>query len=331
VRHVIRLCLILLLGCGATREPVNVASVDEPVAEEPRVWRAFSDTSPWNTPIADASVHPESEALIEALATSSQWAWLGVNIHPWSVPLYMAGDATELADVHARLSNEGEQVTLRWPVPRGAEGAPEADGHLAIVDLAGGRAYDFFQARPRGDGSWDCTLCASIDLRGDGVRPPQEGPRPWWESHGARACGFPLVAGLVRPDELAAGRIDHALVIAYPGIRQRFFVPPASTGHPANGRIAEDRGIPCGGRVQLDPDYDVSALSPHGQVIARALQEYGAYVGDYSDSINVYADGSTSARAAYGDTLTSETLRAIDLRQLRALTWGPLSPPARAP
>lgn len=307
------LALVGLLACSPAPAPQEA-----PIRQ---AWRPFSDASPWNTPIPeDAAIHPESAALIEALeASSTRWPGLLINIHPWSVPVYEAGPA--FVDVHARLSNEGENVTLRWPVPSEAQPAPEADGHLAIVDRIGARGFDFFQARPRPDGGWDCTLCASIDLRGDGVRPPQGRADPWYAAHGARACGFPLIAGLIREEELRAGRIEHALVIAYPGIRERVFVPPASTGHPANGRISEDRGIPCGGRVQLDPSIDVGALdlSPAARTIARALQVYGAYVGDFSETINLYADGSPEARAGYEGMLTDDALRAIELRRLRVV------------
>jgi hypothetical protein len=251
-----------------------------------------------------------------------------VSIHPWSVPVYWVGEHTPLVDVHTPLSNEGEHAVLRWPVPVGAQPAPEADGHLTLVDATAGRAYDFYQARPRADGGWDCALCATVDLRGSGVRPPKGGPAAWYASHGSRACGFPLVAGLITVAELEAGVISHALVLAYPGLRQRWFVSPASTGHPANGRISESAGVPCGGRVQLDPALDVDALGlpPAGRTIARALQVYGAYVGDFSGSINVYADGSAAAREAYVGVLDSGATAGVDPTHLRVLEWGALTP-----
>jgi hypothetical protein len=199
---------------------------------------------------------------------------------------------------------------------------------MTLVDVEAARAYDFYQAQARPDGSWDCTLCSTVDLRSDGVRPPKGGPTEWFRSHGSRACGFPLLAGLITARELREGEIRHALVLAYPGIRQRFFVSPASTGHPANGIISPSHGIPCGGRVQLDPNLDLSrlALTPAARTIARALQRYGAYVGDFSGSINLYADGSDEARAAFEGLLNTETTRALPLESLRVVEWGTLTP-----
>lgn len=330
MRAALALPVLLLAACraagGAATPPADSSS---PVPPAPPAFRPFADSSPWNTPIPEgAPARPDSAALVQHLATSSEWPTLGINIHPWSVPVYWVDGTTPRVDVYTPLSNEGEWQTFRWPVPAGAQAAPEADGHLTLVDVAAGRAYDFYQARPREGGGWDCTLCATVDLGGSGVRPQKGGPAPWYASHGSRACGFPLIAGLITPAELRAGEIRHALVLAYPGLRQRWFVSPASTGHPANGIISEGAGVPCGGRIQLDPELDLDALglSPAGRVIARALQVYGAYVGDFSGSINVYADGSAEAREAYVGVLSSATLAGVDLSRLRVIEWGTLTP-----
>src|SRR5512145_2652835 len=85
-----------------------------------------------------------------------------------------------------------------------------------------------------------------------------------------------------------------------PHIRSGFFVSPASTAQATNGSGAEpNRGIPCGGRIQYDPNIDVEALtlSAAGKAIVRALQIYGAYVGDFSGAISLYADNSPEAQA----------------------------------
>lgn len=325
---------LLLLLASCEDPPTPQARPPSTAGQEvERPWRPFADTSPWNTPVpGEAQIHPDSDHLVQALAASAtQWPGLHVSIHPWSVPVYYVDPSTPLVDVYARLSNEGEHLTLRWPVPRESEPAPETDGHMTLVDRDGQRGYDFFQARPRGDGPWDCTLCATIDLSGSGIRPPQGEVRPWYRAHGSRACGFPLIAGLITPDEIRSGRIDHALVIAYPGIRQAGFVAPASTGHPANGRISRDDGIPCGGRIQLDPTLDVASLDlpPAGRTIARALQEYGAFVGDFSETINLYADGSARARAYWAGRLDAHTIRTLDLARFRVIAWGQMHDPDR--
>jgi hypothetical protein len=150
----------------------------------------------------------------------------------------------------------------------------------------------------------------------------------WWDAHGARACGFPLTAGLITVDELRAGRIEHALVFGYPGIRSRYFKYPASTAQATFPRVSPDFGIPCGARIQLDPSLDLDALGLTGsaRVIARALQEYGAYVGDGNGSISLYADSSPEALDAWHSGLLCPTdvQNRFDLHALRVLEIGPL-------
>ena len=49
---------------------------------------------------------------------------------------------------------------------------------------------------------------------------------PWWAGH---ARGYGLINGLITAEELNCGAIEHALVVAYPYIRSRYYTSPAST------------------------------------------------------------------------------------------------------
>jgi hypothetical protein len=68
-----------------------------------------------------------------------------------------------------------------------------------------------------------------------------------------------------------------------------------------------------GGRIQLDPQWDIenSGLSASGKIIARALQEYGAFCGDYAGGNVLYAENSPEALRAWAEMLRSEELEAI--------------------
>lgn len=201
---------------------------------------------------------------------------------------------------------------------------------MLLVDRTANLEWDFWHASNTG-GSWSCGVCAMMDTSSssDGVRPyPQSMYPTWWESHGARACGFPLAAGLITVEEMQAGRIEHALVFAYPGIRSRYFMAPASTAQPTVGALSSTSGIPCGARIQLDPTIDVNTLglSASGRVIARALQEYGAYIGDFNGSISLFADASPDAQAVWSSGLlhVNEVRNHFDLHSFRVLLIGPL-------
>jgi hypothetical protein len=177
-----------------------------------------------------------------------------------------------------------------------------------------------------GSGGWKADLAASIDLSGSGIRPAEQGGGPWWAGAGPRACGFALSAGLITREEVAAGSIEHALVFAYPHIRVRYYTSPASSAQ-AGPASSESRGIPCGGRIQLDPAYDYTKLgmSKAGNMIAKALQKYGAYVGDLSGAMSLYAESAPDAQA-YWDSgvLTSSDVNKIPLGSFRVLQIGSL-------
>lgn len=299
-------------------------------------WRPFSDDSPWNTPIpADPELEPDSADLIADFIGSSPWGpHLDVNIAGYSIPLYWADAGTPTFEVLAGVGGEGwlgdngMDAVGTMPIPADAAPDPESDHHLLIVDRGRGLEWGCWNMRFEG-GGWQAGLCAQSNLRGTGVRTPATLADPWWMAHGARACGFPLVAGLIRMEEVAAGRIDHALIVAYPHIRAGWFTPPASTGQ---ARVGDDaistRGIPCGGRIQFDPAVDVEALdvSPAGKLVLRALQTYGAYVGDFSGALSLYAENSPAAQAywAAGVLDSYALLDRIDLSRFRVLRLGTL-------
>jgi hypothetical protein len=293
------------------------------------VWRPFDSSSPWNTPIAtDARLAPDSTALVADLARSSKWPFFTINIEPYGIPVYWVDERTPRQRVTVTtVGGQGfEKGLADVPIPADATPASGTDKHLCIVDKAKHLEWGFWEAEKK-PGGWTCSVCATADLAGSGVRPPAV-REPWWMGHGARACGFPLVAGLVTVDELDAGSIEHALVIAYPHIRSRYYMAPASTAQGTTADARPDRGIPCGGRVQLDPalDLDGLRLSRSGRAIAKALQTYGAYVADFSGAVSLYAEASPAARARYQSGLldTYEVREQISLEKLRVLAFGPL-------
>ena len=106
---------------------------------------------------------------------------------------------------------------------------------------------------------------------------------PW----GARSSSAALGGGLIRASEVKAGVIPHALACAAPKHLIGPPVSPATTSDGSGGSGA----IPMGSRLQLDPSVSVSSLGlePGEEMIARALQTYGAYIVESSSSFACYA------------------------------------------
>jgi hypothetical protein len=330
-------------GMHATGSGGSASSNDASVAHDAGsssssgVWRPFSDDSPWNTLIGDSpELDPNSTTLVTDFASSSPYgSHLDVNIAGNSIPLYYADTSTPTFDVVCDLGglgftgNNGSNAHATVPIPMGAMPDPKSDHHLLIVDMKKQIEWGMWNMQNQ-SGSWHCGLGATADLSGTGVRPYKPNNPTWYTSHGARACGYPLIAGLIRKDEIQAGTIEHALVVAYPHIRAGFYTyPPASTAQAKMGTDSiSTRGIPCGGRIQFDPSIDRGSLGlrPAGKAIIDALQRYGAYVGDYSGAISLYAEGDPDAQSYFSNTLDSyELMGKIDLNSFRVLKIGQLT------
>jgi hypothetical protein len=295
-------------------------------------WRPFSADSPWNTPIPpNPELQSDSAQLVQAFRTSSpQWPFISINVSGYSIPLYWADADTTSYPMSVDYGGQGwggSNTTASMPIPAGAEPDPQSDHHMLVISADRKTEYGCWNVSHSGS-SWHAGVCATSDLTGTGVRPAAGQPGVQYpQAAGSRACGFPLVAGLIRVEEIQAGHIDHALVIAYPGILDHGFIPPAST--PSNGSGA-DYGVPCGGRFQYDPSVDVETLpiSKTGKIIMKALQEYGAYVGDYSGALSLTAENSPEAQAYWATDALSESefvdnyVSKIDMTKFRVIAYG---------
>jgi hypothetical protein len=159
-----------------------------------------------------------------------------------------------------------------YPVPRDAlvEGGPDGDGdrHVLVVDTGACRLYELFDAHPGADGSWRAGSGATYDLRSHALRPAG------WTS--ADAAGLPIAPGLVRYEEVAAGRVDHAVRVTVPR-SQRAYVWPAR--HVASS--ASDPALPpMGLRLRLRAGVDISGLPTQARVVAQAMKTHGVIVAD---------------------------------------------------
>ncbi len=302
---------LLLCACG------------RPAAEPP--WRPFSDDSPWNTPIpADPAIDPDSDIIVGNFRNPFGDVGLWISDPEWSVPVYyIDSDQVPLVKVTTPEDRpagtgfglEEQSRTAYLPIPSNAVAAAAGDKHLAVVDKQKGIEWGMWYAVPTPDG-WSTALGATADLNGTGVRVPEYQANPWQVAHGARASGFPLMAGLIRIDEMKAGEIRHAMTFAYMGCLAEGYVSPASTGQVFLGKergmvLEPGTGLPMGARIQLDPSIDVDQMpwARSTKIIARALQTYGAFCGDYGGACpSIYAEANPDQVAEWSRLFEGEPL-----------------------
>ena len=273
-------------------------------------WRLFT-TGPFRSKVSSWPVDPGSPAYIARLRALD----LVVSLRQWTVAVYAAGSDTRLTDV-ALTQTWGSGVTSLddVPMPAGVQPDPAADGHLSVVQASSGCVYDLFRARSSGD-SWTAGSGNALGQGSTGIYPA---------GGGTRAAGFSAALGLVWPQELEAGHIDHALVFAYPYTRSGAPVPPATR---SDGRSTTTGALPMGARLRLDPALDLSGLglNPAELTVARALQQYGMVLGDTSGGFTLYAPhprglGFDPYARLFGTTSDWASLAKIPKDRLQVLT-----------
>jgi len=126
-----------------------------------------------------------------------------------------------------------------------------------------------FYSFPNGDGSWDADSGAVYDLNSNALR--EEG----WTS--ADAAGLPILPGLARYDETAAGEIKHALRFTAPQTQQSYVWPAR---HFASTSTDPNRP-PMGQRFRLKADFIIDdSFSDQGKVLLQAMKKYGIILAD---------------------------------------------------
>jgi hypothetical protein len=234
----------------------------------------FPPDNVWNTPIASLPVDPRSAQYIAAIGPSDplhpdfgQGDWDG---EPMGIPYNVVPGSQPKVPVsftYASESNPGP-----YPIPRNAqiEGGPSSTGdrHVIVVDTGNCTDYETWASYPKhGGASWQAGSGAIFPLTSNKLRPAT------WTS--ADAAGLPILPGLVRPDEVKAGVIDHAIRVTVPCTDTRFVWPARhETGQ------NDANCPPMGLRLRLKASIDISHYPRMDRVILQALKTYGVIVAD---------------------------------------------------
>jgi hypothetical protein len=238
----------------------------------------FTSNNLWNTDIFSAPVDPNSNAIM------SNWVG-GVNLHPdwgtdptYGIP-YVVVDGTQPL-VNVNLNAYGDESDPGpMPVPSDApvEGGSSSTGdrHVLVLDNGNCFLYELYNSSVNSDGSWAADSTAVWDLLSDEQRPYT------WTS--ADAAGLPIFPGLVRYDEVASGKIQHAFRFTLPKTSAAF-TPPASH-YAAN--TSDPTAPPMGMRLRLKSSFDISGFSSQMQVILTAMQHYGLILADNGSALFV--------------------------------------------
>lgn len=231
-----------------------------------------------NRRVDDLPVHARSSQYVAAIGTGERvhadfgsGVWPPGSTSPIGIPSTDVLADQELVSIHFTAYGS-ESDSGPYPIPSDAaiEGGPDSNGdrHVLVVDTENCTLYELGRAFPQSDGSWDAQVGVVFDLTSNALRPDT------WTS--ADAAGLPMYPLLVRYDEVASGRITHAI---------RFTAPSTQKAHvwPARHDASSLTGLnypPMGQRFRLKADFDISGYSPEVQVILQGLKEYGMVLAD---------------------------------------------------
>jgi hypothetical protein len=277
--------------------------------------RPYSASSPWNTPISGKAVYTDGLAVSGPLTSDPT---------QYTYPVYEVGPHTpthnlRIDGVYSNVTSGGRQlaisqrVTVRVPIPRRAQAAAGSDAQVVLIDRSTGDEWGTWQLRRDGNG-FSAENGYHYNTRWSAIPPHSRDGQPF----GSRGAGVPYLAGLVRPCEIARGRIDHALAFAYDSPSAQHTYPATKSDGTGSGPSA----LPEGTRLQLNPSLSADRIRSWGcrqvcLMVARALQRYGMFVIDSSGRPKVMFEYAGTAR--WDGRVHASTVSPIPIRELKVV------------
>ncbi len=266
----------------------------------------------WQTNITSAPLAANSAQMIQAtydaiaaVGTEGQ----GFNVWtPVTEQINSATNATPQVKVAGTVSYHTPYSPVPWLSSFYIE--PGSDGHSMVLNTQNCEYYEGYQTSYSAgelheyNGSmWNLTQPFSQ---------PSVNP-------GSTASGIPIGLLAVRPEELTAGLIQHAIgwdAVANTAADGICVSPAAATdcsdGIPYEGPSADaPYAIPYGSHIRLKASFSTSGWPREAQIVATALQTYGAYL---------YDTGCCNAIPFIDDSYGTPTWTSADQASLNTIT-----------
>jgi len=267
-------------SCSAFPAPPASTSANAP---------SLATEAAWNQNIAKAPRAANSAKVIAYIDSHG-----GNGIHPdfgspreYGFPVTVVGAGAAKLPIHYTAYGS-ESSPGPFPIPANApvEGGAHAEGdrHVLVVDKSTCKLFELYRAFPRAKPKphWNADGGVEWDLGSAALRPDG------WTS--ADAAGLPILPGLVRYDEAAAGHIDHAIRVTMESTRNAWIHPASHCAGDSDSGAAPPMGL----RLRLKAGYGVGGMPPAARAIAVAMKEYGLIVAD--NGSNWYISGTSDRR-----------------------------------
>jgi hypothetical protein len=263
---------LVVLAALAVSSPAGAAPVPGTTCE------VFPANNVWNMNVSNLPVHPRSRAWMRSAHAGTALLHPDFGGASYGLPYDVVDGSHATVDVDFRYADESDP----GPYPFGPDIRVEggSDEHALMVNADTCTLFELYDAHwNRGDpdaGSGAVFHLGSNELR----------PRGWTS---ADAAGLPILPGLVRYDEVAAGGIDHAIRFTVDCTGRRYLWPAR---HQAG--VADPGCPPMGARFRLRTGFGLAGFSADARVVLRAMKRYGMIVAD--NGSNWYFQGTTDER-----------------------------------
>jgi len=238
----------------------------------------FPADNVWNTPIDTMQVDTNSSAYISTIGANTgvhpdfgSGLWDG---GPIGIPYNVVPGTQPKVAIGFDYADESDPGPYPIPPNPLIEGGSQSTGdrHVLVIDSDNALLYETWSTYPKSGGTWHAGSGAVFNLRSNALRPAQ------WTS--SDAAGLPVLAGLLRYDDVASGEVTHAVRFTAPQTRQAYIWPAR---HYASSLTAV-KYPPMGQRFRLKASFDISTFSAQTQVILRGLKKYGMILADNGSS-----------------------------------------------
>jgi hypothetical protein len=274
--------MALALACGAALLIPQTASA-APLPAAPNC-PVFPRDNVWNKRVDSLPVRADSATLMRSIGLSaylhpdfSSTAWNGGK--GYGIPYNVASSSTPKYTVKFQYASQSDPGP--YPIPVSPKIENGSDRHLLVVDKSTCKLYELFDASRTSTGGWRAASGAIWSLSSNTLRPKG------WTS--ADAAGLPILPGLARYNEVAAGLIDHALRFTAPSTRRAYVYPARHFASDDTSTALPAMGL----RLRLKASVDISHFGPQARVILTALKRYGMLLADNGSPL--YVTGAPNA------------------------------------
>jgi hypothetical protein len=236
----------------------------------------FPADNAWNQKVTARAVRTDSATLIAHVSSPGQ-----TKLHPdfggagaYGIPFLVVPATQPKVPVnYTAYGDESDPGPFPIPGTAAVEGgsASTGDRHVLVLQQGSCHLYELGRAFWKGN-HWNADVGVNWNLSSNALRPLG------WTS--ADAAGLPILPGLVRYDEVAAGQIDHALRFTVPSTQKGYIFPATHYASSSTNAALPPMGL----RLRLKASFSLTPYHGEARVILQALKTYGMIVADNGSS-----------------------------------------------